>query len=61
MIHIKKFIDRVSLLDSQTSRSLILSANDARMLRDELAKLLADIAVQKTESEVNVNVIGGKW
>lgn len=61
MVHIKKFIDRVSLLDSQTSRSLILSANDARMLRDELAKLLADIAVQKTESEVNVNVIGGKW
>lgn len=61
MIHIKKFIDRVSLLDSQTSRSLILSANDARMLRDELAKLLADIAAQKTESEVNVNVIGGKW
>ena len=42
MIHIKKFIDTVSYLESRQGKDLVMSANDARMLRDEIAKLLAD-------------------
>lgn len=42
MIHIKKFIDRVSLLESRQSKDLVMPINDARGLRDELAKILVD-------------------
>lgn len=42
MINIKRFIDRVSLLESKQSKDLIMPIHEARNLRDELAKLLAD-------------------
>lgn len=42
MINIKRFIDRVSLLESKQSKDLVMPINEARNLRDELAKLLAD-------------------
>lgn len=42
MIHIKKFIDRVSLVESKHGKDIILPISDARGLRDELAKILVD-------------------
>jgi hypothetical protein len=42
MIYIKKFIDRVALLDSRPGKDLIMPAQEAKMLRDEIAKLLSD-------------------
>lgn len=41
-MYIKKFIDRVSLIESKQGRDLVLSMQDARGLRDELAKILAE-------------------
>ena len=43
MIHIKRFIDKVSVLESRQSKDLIIPISEARGLRDELAKLLADL------------------
>lgn len=63
MIHIKEFIDRVSVMDSRHHRDLILSASQARMLRDEIAKLLADkVYSMKSEPEtIKMEISGGKW
>jgi hypothetical protein len=64
MNHIKKFIERVSHMESHGTMSLNLSANDARMLRDEVAKLMADTIVvsQRTHQESAPTVVkGGQW
>lgn len=42
MMYIKKFIDRVSALDSRPGKDLIMPAQEAKMLRDEIAKLMSD-------------------
>jgi hypothetical protein len=42
MIHIKKFIDKVSLLESRQNKDLVMPLIEARGLRDELAKILVD-------------------
>lgn len=65
MIYIKNYIDSVSLMDSRQKRELILSATDARALRDELAKLLAEVcelreSASKTQT-VEIDLSGGKW
>lgn len=64
MIHIKRFIDKVSYTETKQSKDLILPMADARGLRDELAKLLADLAsIDKpsTAEVVDVKIIGGKF
>lgn len=43
MIHIKRFIERVSLVEAKQNKDLVMSVADARGLRDELAKILADL------------------
>jgi hypothetical protein len=55
-------------MDVRSSRDLILSLDEARMLRDEIAKLLADKVEQqrnfssKSSNEViQVEIMGGKW
>ena len=42
MIHIKKFIDKVSLIESKQGKDVVMPISDARGLRDELAKILVD-------------------
>ena len=42
MIIIKRFIDRVSASEGKIGTNVILPMEEARMLRDELAKLLSD-------------------
>jgi hypothetical protein len=65
MIHIKRFIDKVSYTESKQSKDLILPMTDARGLRDELAKLLADLAnVEKPASPaevIDIKIVGGKF
>lgn len=68
MIHVKRFIDRVSSLDNKLNRDLVMPIAEARMLRDEIAKLLADIvensasntkSVESVPSDIRIS--GGKW
>jgi hypothetical protein len=68
MIIIKRFIDRVSASEVKTGTNVILPMEEARMLRDEIAKLLSDnydLLNNKKESidnsVIQVEVNGGKW
>jgi hypothetical protein len=65
-MYIKKFIDRVSLGESKQSRDIVLPISEARFLRDELSKLLADnndLLQNKTSMEpvFQVEINGGKF
>ena len=66
MIYIKKFVDKISYMDSKQNKDVILPITDARGLRDELIKLLADLnelkSIDKTgNQEIEVKIIGGKF
>ncbi len=68
MIIIKRFIDRVSASEGKTGTNVILPMEEARMLRDEIAKLLSDnydLLNNKKESidnsVIQIEVNGGKW
>lgn len=63
MIYIKNFIDSVALMDSRQKRELIMHAPDARAMRDELAKLLAELYElrENKPQTIEVDVSGGKW
>lgn len=63
MIHIKRFIDRTSGLDSSISRDFVMPASEARMLRDEIAKYLLDLVDKSmiTNNTVDVQISGGKF
>lgn len=66
MIHIKRFLDKVSLMDSKRSKDLVLPMSEARVLRDEIAKLLADLhdfnnTDKNKEEVIKVEITGGKF
>jgi hypothetical protein len=65
MIHIKKFLDRVSLSESRQNKDIVLPVADARGLRDEIAKLLADLyEVNKNKKDkdlVQIEMKGGSF
>lgn len=64
MIQIKKFIDKVSAVDSRNGKTLIINIDEARILRDELAKLLADfreLERNTPEPIIEVVVTGGTF
>lgn len=57
MIYINKFIDKVSLVESKQGKDVILPMNEARGLRDELAKMLADRYDQTKSTVVEEPII----
>jgi hypothetical protein len=64
MVNIKRFIDRVGAMDIRSSRDLVLPSAEARLLRDEIVKLMADRLEerqQKSSDVVQIEVIGGKF
>ena len=65
MLQIKNFIDSVSLMDNRQRRELILSSEDARALRDEISKIMAELLELRTTSSIDqtieVDLSGGKW
>ena len=42
MIHIKRFIDKVSIIETKQGKDVVIPIGEARGLRDELSKLLVD-------------------
>ena len=69
MINIKRFFDRVTSMDQNPGKSLVIPIAEARQLRDEIAKLLMDrveIPQVQTSSTTQSDVIqiemkGGKF
>ena len=56
------FIDKVSNHESKRRESVLLSLSEARALRDELAKLLAQRAYENRTSEpIKIELNGGRW
>ena len=67
MLHIKDFVNKVSLGESKRSTTVVLPIEQARGLKDELVMLLADLHELKKEKNndetFDVQVKGGsfKW
>ena len=65
-IQIKRFIDKVSIIESKQSRDVVLPISEARQLRDEIAKLLSDLHECKSNTEksnevIDIQVKGGSF
>ena len=50
MIHINKFIDKVSVNESKQRKDVVLNIEDARGLRDEISKLLGVLYEQRNQN-----------
>jgi polyhydroxyalkanoate synthesis regulator phasin len=61
MIHIKSFFNRMSIMESKQSISLVMTKDDARGLRDEISSLLADLHKLKNEEIIEVKIKGGTF
>lgn len=64
MVNIKKFIDRVSAMDSNPGKNLVLPTQEARALRDEIVKLLADKLSERVnapQETIEIQLGGGKF
>lgn len=42
-LHIKRFLDKMTAMESKQNKDIVLPMAEARGLRDEVAKLLADL------------------
>jgi hypothetical protein len=65
MVHIKRFIDKVTAIDNRHGREFTMSIADAKQLKDEIALLLVDLVsrepVQKQETPVKVEIKSKRW
>ena len=66
MIHIKRFVDKITLIEGKQGRDVVITITEARGLRDELTKLLVDnyeLLQNKTivEPVFQVEMNGGRF
>lgn len=65
MLHIKKFMDKMSVVESKMNKDVVLPILDARGLRDDIAKLLADLhelsSDKKDDNVIQIEVKGGSF
>lgn len=54
MVHVKRFLDKVSVQESKKSKDVVLPIDEARGLRDEIAKLLSDLYEESSEKQEEV-------
>ena len=64
MIYIKKFVDKITLVEGR-KKDVVLPIDEAKGLRDEIVKLLSDLheANSKKDKEeiIKVEITGGKF
>jgi len=51
MIYIKRFIDKVSVVESKQNKDFVMPLIEARGLRDELAKILVEYYQKNTDKQ----------
>jgi hypothetical protein len=65
MLHIKKFMDKMSVVESKMNKDVVLSIVDARGLRDDIIRLLADLHELSSNNDkneiINVQIKGGSF
>lgn len=65
-LHIKKFMDKMSLTEGKQSKDVVLSITDARGLRDDITKLLSDLyelnkLKDKDNGNIQIEIKGGTF
>lgn len=65
MLHIKKFMDKMSVVESKMNKDVVLSITDARGLRDDISRLLADLHELSTKTNqpevLDIQIKGGSF
>lgn len=63
MINLKTFIDRVSAAERRGGRDIVLTLEESRGLRDEIAKLLVELhhAAMPSQPEIKVVLKSNNW
>jgi hypothetical protein len=65
MIHIKRFIDKMTYLEGKNPKDVVLPISDARGLRDDISKLLIDLheskKIHNKEEVIKIDVKGGSF
>lgn len=64
MVNIKRFVDRVTAMDQNPGKNLTIPVAEARALRDEIVKLLADKLEDKLNAPpevIEIQLGGGKF
>jgi|TARA_R110002124_G_scaffold88067_2_gene226290 hypothetical protein len=66
MLHIKDFINKMSVMESKQNSTVVLTIEQARGLRDDITNLLADLHEFSKEKNTNeetitVQVKGGSF
>lgn len=65
MVNIKRFFDKVSSIEGKKTSSVVLPIEEARVLRDEIAKLLSDLhelnSKDTSKDIIKVEITGGKF
>jgi hypothetical protein len=67
MINIKRFIEKVSHTEGRQGKDVVIPISEARILRDELAMILADFydagkqENKAPEQVIQVEITGGKF
>lgn len=64
MIHIRKFLDKMRLMESKKNKDIVIPIDEARGLRDDISKLLADLHElndkdKSKEEVIKVEITGG--
>lgn len=67
-MHIKRFMDKMSLVESKQSKDVVLSITDARGLRDDIVKLLSDLhelsnqrLSERSQENIQIEIKGGTF
>ena len=66
MLHIKDFINKMSVMESKQNSTVVLTIDQARGLRDDITNLLADLhefskEKNMNEETINIQVKGGSF
>tara|TARA_Y100000389_G_C17443778_1_gene510308 strand:+ start:888 stop:1097 length:210 start_codon:yes stop_codon:yes gene_type:complete len=68
MLHIKSFFNKMTVMESKQSNTLVMTKDDARGLRDDISVLLADLhelskeeIENKNEETIDIQVKGGSF
>jgi hypothetical protein len=65
MLHIKKFMDKMSVVESKMNKDVVLPIVDARGLRDDITRLLADLHELSSNTEkkevIDIQIKGGAF
>jgi hypothetical protein len=65
-LHIKRFLDKMTAMETKQNKDLVLSMTDARGLRDDIIKLMLDKTEKVEQSNIDVIpqsvvISGGKF